>query len=175
VVIARGDAVLGLPMAAPGCHAQNMPFRTLLAVLVLVAGCTLACAAQDQGYWRAASTNANSITGDLAIGKDRLTINFTSFPLAPIRVLKTEEVAAAFDADVNAGGNGELYRVKVPAEKRFMHHNTLCGSEGAQWMATYVSGRNLQVAFFSGDTPPVLSMEALSNSMSLCGVFTYAR
>jgi len=152
-----------------------MLFRTRLAVLVVAVGCTLSCSAQDQGYWRAASTNANSITSDLAIAKNRLTINFSSFPLAPVRVLKTEEVAAAFDADVNSGGNGELYRVKVPADKRFLHHNTLCGSEAAQWMATYVSGRNLQVAFFSGDTPPVLSMEALSNSMSLCGVFTYAR
>ena len=152
-----------------------MSKRIPLVLAVLAFACSLTCAAQDQGYWRAASTNANSITGDLAIGKNRLTINFTSFPLTPVRVLKTEEVAAAFDADVNAGGNGELYRVTVPASKRFLHHNTLCGTEDAQWMATYVSGRSLQVAFFSGDTPPVLSMEALANSMSVCGMFTYSR
>lgn len=145
----------------------------LLAVLVFAS--SLACAAQDQGYWRAASSNARAITGDLAIGKDRVTINFSSFLLAPVRVLKTDEVAAAFDADVNAGGNGELYRVTVPAGKRFLHHNTLCGTDETQWMATFVSGRNLQVAFFSGEAPPVFTMDALANSMSRCGSFTYAR
>lgn len=152
-----------------------MSKRISLAAAVFVFACSLACPAQDQGYWRAASTNANSITGDIALGKDRLTIDFASFPMTPVRVLKTEEVAAAFDADVNAGGNGDLYRVTVPAGKRFLHRNTLCGAEDTQWMATYVSGRNLQAAFFSGDKPPVLTMDALANSMSVCGIFTYAR
>lgn len=150
-------------------------FKRISLVALIVFACSLACRAQDQGYWRAASTNASSITGDIAIAKNHVTIDFTSFLLAPVRVLKTDEVAAAFDADVNAGGNGELYRVSIPAAKRFLHHNTLCGSDDTQWMATYVTGRNLEVAFFSGDTPPVLTMDALSNSTSLCGTFTYAR
>jgi hypothetical protein len=152
-----------------------MSKRIPLAAILVAFACSLACAAQDQGYWRAASTNANAITGDITIGKDRVTINFTGFLLVPVRMLKTAEVAAAFDADVNTGGNGELYRVTIPAAKRFLHHNTLCGSEETQWMATYVSGRNLQVAFFSGDVPPVFTMDALANSMSSCGTFTYAR
>lgn len=148
----------------------------LAAVLALVAlACSVPAAAQDRGYWNAASTTARAITGDIAIGANRLTIDFSSFPLAPIRALKPAEVGAAFDADVSEGGAGELYRINIPGGKRLLHHNTLCGGENVQWMATYVSGRNLQAAFFSGPNPPVLTMDALSNSISLCGTFEYAR
>lgn len=146
---------------------------------IFIAAATIAlvssCFAQDKGYWRAASNNANTITGDISINANSLTIDFYNFPLAQIRTLTPAEVAAAFDADVNAGRGGELYRVKVPADKRFLHKNTLCGTDDTQWMATYIDGRSLDVAFFSGDTPPVLTVEALPNNSNLCGVFTYAR
>lgn len=150
-------------------------FFTAAVAAALLIACSVSLQAQDRGYWNAASTTAKAITGDISIGSDKVTINFSSFTLAPIRTLGPAEVAAAFDADVNAGGNGELYRLNVPADKRFLHHNTLCGTEDTQWMATFVSGRDLQVAFFSGDTPPVLSVDALANSTNVCGTFTYAR
>jgi hypothetical protein len=150
-------------------------------VLAAVAGVLLAgaCAAQanaqDRGGWYAASTNAISITGDIAIGKDRVSIDFISYPLAPIRPLKPVEVSAVFDADVNAGISGMLYRLKIPAGQRFLKKNTLCGSEDTQWMATYVAGKTLEVAFFSGDDMPVFTFEAISKSTALCGTFAYAR
>jgi hypothetical protein len=137
--------------------------------------CALSAAAQDKGYWRAASSNASAITGDIGISDTRVTINFASFTLAQIRKLDASEMAAAFDADSNAGGSGALYRLNVPAAKRFLHHNTLCGSDDTQWMATYVEGRGLHVAFFSGEKMPVLTAEALSNSTDVCGIFVYAR
>ena len=84
-------------------------------------------------------------------------------------------MSAVFDADVNAGINGDLYRVRVSADQRFLHHNTLCGSEEAQWMATYVAGHTLQVAFFSGDDEPVFTFDAISKGTVLCGTFGYAR
>jgi hypothetical protein len=92
-----------------------------------------------------------------------------------VRDLAPAEVSAAFDADVNAGVKGALYRVNVPASRHFVHHNTLCGSENTQWMATYAIGRRLQVAFFSGSEPPVFTLDALRNSTDLCGTFSYAR
>lgn len=147
----------------------------LAAAFFLFCTLSLAAQAQDQGYWNAAGSAAKSITGDISIGRNRVTIDFSNFTLAPIRVLGPVEVAAAFDADVNGGGHGQLYRLSVPADKQFLHHNTLCGTDSAQWMATYVSGRNLQVAFFSGDTPPVLTVDALANSMTHCGTFEYGR
>ena len=82
----------------------------------LMAG-SLACAAQDKGYWRAASTETVKMTGDIAIADLKVTINFVTFPLAPIRRLKPVEVSAVFDADVNAGISGDLYRLRVPANK----------------------------------------------------------
>lgn len=142
--------------------------------VLLVLG-SLLCAAQDKGYWQAASSTATSITGDINIGDSRVTIDFTVFPLAAIRKLAPAEVSAAFDADVNAGGTGNLYRLNIPAAKRFLRRNTLCGTEDIQWMATYVSGKTLQVAFFSGENPPVFTVDALANSTDLCGTFMYAR
>jgi hypothetical protein len=76
---------------------------------------------------------------------------------------------------VNTAGSGSLYRLSVPAQKRFLHHNTLCGTDDTRWMATYVAGRSLQVAFFSGEDQPVFTMDAISNSTRLCGTYSFAR
>jgi hypothetical protein len=131
--------------------------------------------AQDRGPWYASSSDAKSITGDIIIGDGRITISLLVFPLAHIRTLKSEEVAAAFDADLNAGVPGNLFRLNIPAAQRFLHHNTLCGSESAQWMATYVEGKTLHVTFFSGVAMPVFTFDALSHSSDVCGTFTYTR
>ena len=155
-------------------------FKLFLAALLL---CTIAAffaapsslAAQDRGYWTAASSNAKSITGDITIGATKLGINFAGFPLAPIRQLTKDEGSAAFDVVGNEGLGGELYRLTVPASRRFLHHNTLCGTDDTQWMATYVAGRTLYVDFFSGSEMPKLTIDALANSTNLCGTFVYAR
>jgi hypothetical protein len=150
--------------------------RTILSAVALFAlVCPLAAAGQDKGDWRAASRTANSITGDIALAGSKVTINFTDFPLVQARTLTPAEVSAAFDADINSAATGVLYRLTVPATKRFLHHNTLCGTEDTRWMASYVSGRNLQIAFFSGTDAPVFTLDALRNSTDLCGTFTYAR
>jgi len=153
-----------------------MKLRTILSTaLVLGLSCTLPGAAQDRGNWRPVSKTAQSITGDLVISGERLSMNFYTFPIAEIRPLKPEEVLAAFDtADANAG-SGHLYRLSIPGDKRFLHKNTLCGSEETQWMATYVSGKGLGIIFFSNAFPPVFTTEALTNSVNLCGTFSYTR
>jgi hypothetical protein len=165
-----------LPHPVQECHPQRVRKQSFLfATANLALLCTLPCAAQDKGYWRASSNTANSITGDISISDSKLTINFNGFLMAEARKLAPAEVSAAFDADVNAGGTGVLYHLTVPAAKRFLHHNTLCGSEDTQWMATFVSGRTLQVAFFSGTDAPVFTFEALGKSTDLCGTYTYSR
>jgi hypothetical protein len=80
-----------------------------------------------------------------------------------------------FDADSNVAQGGNLYRLNISASQRFLHHNTLCGSEQTQWMATYIEGRTLHVAFFSGSNMPVLKFETLQNSTDVCGIFSYSR
>jgi hypothetical protein len=145
-----------------------------LMVFTAISFC-LSAAAQELGPWRAVSQTAQSITGDVALSASSLAIAFAVFPIARIRDLPAQEVSAVFDADSSSGVHGALYRLNVPATTKFMHKNTLCGSESAQWMATYVEGRQLHVAFFSGQKPPVFTVEAVSNSTDLCGTFTYTR
>jgi hypothetical protein len=146
-----------------------------LAGLLLAGVCAAQANAQDQGAWLAASENARSITSDIAIGKGRLTIDYLVFALAPIRSLKPVEVSAVFDADVNAGISGNLYKVRIPANTRFLHKSALCGDQDTQWMATYVTGHTLEVALFSGDDMPVFTFDAISKSTDLCGTFAYSR
>jgi hypothetical protein len=135
----------------------------------------MAAVAQDKGNWRAASSTAKSITGDVGLSEEKVAINFSMFTIARIRGLQAAEASALFDADSSGEGSGSLYRLNIPATKTFLHHNTLCGSEDTQWMATYAVGRSLQLAFFSGMKPPVLTLEALANSSDACGTYSYVR
>jgi hypothetical protein len=149
-----------------------MKLRTL-AVLILAV--TAPALAQEKGYWRAASGTAKSVTGDVAFSGTKVTIDFASFTIADIRPLKPAEIAAAFDADASASLTGTLFRVSIPAGQKFLHKTTLCGAEETQWIATYVTGRSLQLAFFSGSAMPVFTMEAISGSSDLCGLYSYTR
>jgi hypothetical protein len=135
----------------------------------------MTAAAQDKGYWRSVSSTAKSITGDVALSDEKISINFLSFTVARIRGLEQGEANALFDAEGTAGGSGSLYRLSVPGEKKFLHKNSLCGSDDTQWMVTYVSGRSLQLAFFSGPKPPVFTPDAIANSTDMCGKFSYVK
>ncbi len=146
----------------------------LIAAFAVVLAFTLSATAQEDGPWRAASTNARAITGDIIFSPLKFTINFTTFTVAQIRSLKTEEVLALFNPDITTGG-GNVFRIDIPADRRFLHKNTLCGSESTQWIVTYAQGRSLQVALFSGSTPPVLTVDALNDPSNLCGIFSYVR
>jgi hypothetical protein len=135
----------------------------------------MTAAAQDKGYWRASGSTAQSITGDVALSDEKIAINLVSFTIAHIRALKPEEITAVFNPDDIAGASGSLYRVSIPASKKFLKKNSLCGSEDTQWMVTYVSGRSMRVAFFSGEKPPVFAADTIANSTDLCGTFSYTR
>jgi hypothetical protein len=149
--------------------------RLFYAVVGLVLACCVSAGAQEKGMWRAESSMAQSITGDIALSDEKISINFAGFVIAQIRRLEPGEVSAVFDADSSAGGSGNLYRLNIPASKKFMHRNTLCGTEDTQWMATYVAGRSLKLAFFSGPKPPEFTLNAIANSTDLCGTFSYVR
>jgi hypothetical protein len=153
-----------------------MKRETLLSAMAgLVLVCCMTAVAQDKGYWRAASSTAKSITGDVALADEKISINLVSFTIARIRGLEQAEASALFDPDGTAAGSGSLYRLNVPGEKKFLHKNSLCGSDDTQWMVTYVSGRSLQVAFFSGAKPPVFTQDAIANSTDMCGKFGYVK
>ena len=147
------------------------PFAgVLLSVSLLVAA---PLAAQEKGQWRAASKTASSITGDISFTDQKIIINYSAFTIAQIRSLSLAEGTALFDNPSEGAGN--LFRTVVPGGKKFLRKNTLCGAEDTQWVATWVSGRALRLAFFSGTAMPVLTAEALANSTTLCGTYTDSR
>lgn len=148
--------------------------KLLRASFACILACSLPGLAQEIGDWRPASETARSVTGDLSFSEEKLIIDFSSFTIAQIRALTPAEINAAFDG-APPGGTGNLYRLSIPASRRFLHHNTLCGSDETQWMATYVAGRTLQLAFFSGPKMPVFTPDALDSSPNLCGTYSYTR
>jgi hypothetical protein len=144
-------------------------------VFGLFLACFVPARAQELGYWRAANSTAQSVTGDIAFSDTKIGINFSNFSIVRARDLEPGEVSSVFDADSNANNKGHLYKLDIPASKRFMHKNTLCGAEETQWMATFVEGRELHLAFFSGEKVPVFTLDAISNSSNLCGTYAYTR
>jgi hypothetical protein len=157
------------------CHALEMRRQCWLVAVGYVFLGSMVAVAQERGQWRAASTTARAITGDVAIGGQKISINFVSFTIAQIKTLDAAEVSAVFNLDTPAVAGGQLYRLDVPGSTRFQHKNTLCGSEDTQWMVTTVTGKTLQLAFFSGTKMPVFTGEAMAGSTDLCGTFMYVK
>ena len=149
-------------------------FKLSTLILVLAVSFT-AAPAQEKGTWRAASKTARAITGDVSLAPEKLSMNFYNFPIAQIRTLTPAEISAAFDTDATANAYGNLYRLSIPADKKFFNKNTLCGAEETQWMITFVAGKSLQLAFFSTPKMPVLTSEAIAQTTSLCGLYSYVK
>lgn len=154
-----------------------MTRRTRLFCLItaLCSCCLYGARAQEKGQWRAASSTARGVTGDIAFAGQKIVLNFAGFTIAQIRELTPAEMSAAFNLGGEAAGSGNLYRTSIPAEKTFQHKNTLCGSEETQWVVTYVQGKSLQLAFFSGPGMPVLTADAMASATNLCGTYAYVR
>lgn len=142
--------------------------------MTMLFAATLPAMAQDDGYWKAESKTAKSITGDIVLRGERLTINFAGYTIAQIRTLEPAELNGVFDAGATDPG-GNLYRLNIPAEKSFLHKNTLCGAEPTQYLATYRVGKDLQLAFFSGSAVPNMTAEAMNTSTTLCGTYLYSK
>jgi len=149
--------------------------RFRIATVALLLAASLTATAQDAGFWKATSNTARSITGDISFGGDKVMISFSTYTIAQVRTLNAAEVNAVFNADASGTAHGNVYALSIPAKKYFQHKNTLCGAEDTQYMATCASGKELQVAFFSGSKLPVFTPDALANSTALCGTFTYSR
>jgi hypothetical protein len=145
-------------------------------VLVCALGCAASAVAQDGGYWRASNDTAKSTTGDIGIGSLKVTIDFQLFTVAQIHNVDATQARAVFDIDAPEGAIlGNLYHLSIPAGKKFLHKNAICGNEETQYMVTAVVGKEMHVAFFSGAAMPELKAEAIMNSTNLCGTYTYTR
>lgn len=149
---------------------MRIPSLMFVMIVLLAVG---PATAQEKGYWSASNNTARSITGDLQFTPDKITINFSTFTLAQIRELKPDEKQTLFPSA--AAGVGNLYRVQISGDKKFLHKNTLCGGDETDWIITWVSGKQLNVAMFSGGSIPALTPEALANSQRMCGTYMYTR
>ncbi|SEG66828.1 hypothetical protein SAMN05421819_4163 [Bryocella elongata] len=153
-----------------------MKFLAGLLVCGAMAVSAVSARAQDNGYWRASSETAKSTTGDIGIGTLKVTINFALYTIAQIHKVDAAQARAVFDIDAPEGAVvGNLYHLSIEPGKKLLHKNTLCGNEETQYMVTAVVGKELHVAFFSGSAMPELKAEAIMNSTTLCGTYTYMR
>jgi hypothetical protein len=144
----------------------------------IAAACLLMTApavAQDTGYWKATSKTAYSVTGDIVIEPEKLVMNFSSFIMSNVRHAEGAEVSAVFDAPADGNPGANLYRLNIPAGKKFLHKNTLCGAEDTTYMMVYREDKTLQVAFFSGAAMPKLTTADVQNSGTLCGTYMYQK
>lgn len=150
-----------------------MNLRRIVAVTLATFALTLP--AQEAGLWRATSTNAKAITGDLGFGENKLILNFLQFPVSQIRPLTTDELLSVFNPDNPAAAVGHLYKLQISGDQKFLHKNSLCGSDTVEWMATAIIGRELRIAMFSGSPVPALTLDSMNNGANLCGTYTYTR
>lgn len=110
-------------------------------------------------------------TGDDAAGSGNATAGNSAADSGAAGNSATASGAAASAT----AGRGDLYRIKIPGDKRFLHKNTLCGGEDVQWVAAYATRRELHLAFFSGSRPPVFTPDAMAKAQDVCGTFAYVK
>ena len=147
----------------------------LVAAFAVVFAFTLSATAQEDGPWRAASTNARAITGRYRLLSTKVHHQLHHFHHQPRSVRSKLRRSSRSSTPISPRAAAISSASTFQPIRRFLHKNTLCGSESTQWIVTYAQGRSLQVALFSGSTPPVLTVDALNDPSNLCGIFSYVR
>jgi len=145
----------------------------LLGLCLFVSNCATpgpSFAAESAEKWRATSTTAMSITGDVTFTPAKIQFqNGQSLALAtagriPDFKAEGDKVAAA------------VYRVTIPADPALKNGNHLCGSAGHSQPVTFIVTWNPEA--FPGDKPP-RSMAAFSgkdaprSDEASCGIYNY--
>lgn len=138
--------------------------------------CGLPAMAQELGFWKAESNTAHDVTGDVGISDTKIAIEtFYPFNIVRARDLTPAETSAVFDTDIASNSKAHLYGLVIPANKKFLHKNAICGTEDTHWMVAYAEGNSLALAFFSGEQSPTFAVDSIANSSSFCGMYRYTR
>jgi hypothetical protein len=114
--------------------------------MVIIAGLAVFSSplfAQEKGAWRPVGTAAKYTTGFVVFSDGRISIAGKLVTVAQTRQLKHDEISAIFRLDLPFAGLGNLYRVRIPRSKNFAHKNTICNTDEAKWLATFVEGDDL--------------------------------
>jgi hypothetical protein len=148
-------AVAGLCLSASACAVPGSSF-----------------AAEGAEKWRATSTTAMSVTGDVTFMPTKIQFqNGQSLTLATVGPVSDFKVEGE---KVQA----TVYRVTTPADLALKNGNHLCGSTGHSQPVTFIVTWNPEA--FPGDKPP-RSMAAFSgkdaprsdDGPASCGVYNY--
>lgn len=134
--------------------------RQILAAVfaLLVAGATPALAEGD--VYKAFSTTAESITGDISM--DDFSITFANGKQLKFSAL----IGDHFVVD-GERVNASVYGVEDPSDPELENGNRLCGAGDVTYLASWSGGEGLTVvAVFTGDEPPASSSE-------MCASYTY--
>ena len=125
---------------------------------LLVASAAPALAEGDR--YRAFSTTAESITGDISM--DDFSITFANGEELKFSALLGDH----FIVD-GQRVNASVYSVETPSDPELENGNRLCGAGDVSYLATWSGGEGLTVvAVFTGDEPPESSDE-------MCASYTY--
>jgi len=117
-----------------------------------------------------------SITGDIKVSSRKLGMVGRDYPLTIVRNIGTPDLADAGKiVDVSHPTGARLYKTKIPAQTKLLNGNAMCdGRKDANWLlAVNQNDHSLSLAFFSGDSEPILA--TASESTELCGTFGYFR
>ncbi len=137
-----------------------MNIKRILPAIVglLVASAAPAFAEGDR--YRAFSTTAESITGDISM--DDFSITFANGESLKFAALLGDHFVVDGER-VNAS----LYSVEDPSDPELENGNRLCGAGDVTYLASWSGGEGLTiVAVFTGDEPP-------ENSDEMCASYTY--
>jgi hypothetical protein len=128
------------------------------------------------GTWLAVSRTAASITGNIVLTSDKITISHKSFSLMLVRDVDTqhlEDVGKILDR-LRPPSSARLYGTLISGRSSFLNGNTICGQKAdARWILAVSEKDELSLAFFSGSREPNLDYKVVNVGDYLCGTFAY--
>ena len=130
--------------------------------------------------WAATSQTAVSITGNIVVTPQAITISHKEFPLEFVRQVDKQhfkDVARIIEPFMQhmfmQPLSARLYKTLISRDVQLLNGNTMCGPNAAKWMLAAYSEDHLSLAFFSSAEEPNLDYKVVETSHDLCGTFTY--
>ncbi|GLS28295.1 hypothetical protein SAMN04488498_115136 [Mesorhizobium albiziae] len=132
--------------------------RTLLVAALLASG-SVASHAQDD-VWKANSNTATAVTGDIAIGTDRIVFaNGAILRLVPVE------------------GRPGVFKVEPPANPLLMNGNRLCGEQDVTYVVLALASNDdaLFMKVFEGVAVPAEAVADANPQEGTCATYSFSR
>lgn len=130
--------------------------RTLLVAMLLASGTAVSHAQDD--VWKADSDTAKTVTGDIAIGTDRIVFaNGESIRLVPVE------------------GRPGVFKVDPPANPVLMNGNRLCGEQDVTYVVLALGGNDaLFMKVFEGPSAPAEAVADPEPQEGTCATYNFS-